>query len=171
MNFEIDISGCKLLNSPRSVDNRGFFHRIADTEWVDTQEDLKQVSYSHNVEKFTLRGLHFQFSKDSEFKIISVVAGSIYDVILDLRPESKTYLKHQTFVLKESDETALVIAPGIAHGFMTLQADTSLIYSMTSSFSKNNYAGVRWDDPKISINWPANPRSISDQDQSWPLLC
>jgi dTDP-4-dehydrorhamnose 3,5-epimerase len=170
MNNKISIAGCGLHPNTVHKDSRGYFRRISDSNWLPLQNDFKQISFSHSSKIHTLRGLHFQRSKDTEFKLVTVLSGSIFDVILDLRMESPTYLRHQISILNADVSQSLIIAPGVAHGFMTLEPNSIVHYSTTAIFEENNYSGIRWNDPKISINWPASPTEISTQDLNWPNI-
>jgi dTDP-4-dehydrorhamnose 3,5-epimerase len=170
MKTQLNILGCSLVTQTLHKDERGTFQRIADNVWIPGEPALKQISVSYNPLAHTLRGVHFQKSKETEFKIVTVLSGSIYDVIIDLRKESESYLKHQSLVIKAEDRRSLVIPPGVAHGFMTLEPNSIVHYSMTSKYEVSDYSGIRWNDPIFSIDWPFNPVVISQQDQNWPDL-
>jgi dTDP-4-dehydrorhamnose 3,5-epimerase len=162
--------GCKILDLYKFTDLRGKFIRIADSKNLPSDFHLNQVSISHNPKKFTLRGLHFQRSLSDEYKLISVLSGTIFDVLVDLRNDSETYLKHSTFVFSEKDYKALLIPPGIAHGFLTLKKNTTVHYSMSCEFDPSNYSGLLWNDDRLKISWPHKPKILSDQDQKWKPL-
>jgi dTDP-4-dehydrorhamnose 3,5-epimerase len=166
---ELSIPGAYLMNVGEHRDNRGSFRRLIDSKWLPENFNIEQASISKNTEKGTLRGLHYQTDQSSEYKVVSVVQGSVYDVLLDLRTDSETYASWEAITLVFTDSLSLLIPPGVAHGFLTLEPDTFIFYAMTSHYDVANYSGVRWDDPKFSIGWPSNPIKISAQDQNWPL--
>ncbi len=162
--------GCQILTLDKKHDERGYFCRLSDSSWLPSGFEFHQISVSINVSPLTLRGIHFQKSMDKEYKIVSVIQGEIYDVLVDVRPESNTYLDYWSANLSSEDSRAILVAPGIAHGFLTLTPNTIVHYSMSDKFSQVNYSGLIWDDPKIEIAWPHIPLIISNQDQNWKRL-
>jgi dTDP-4-dehydrorhamnose 3,5-epimerase len=120
---------------------------------------------------FTLRGLHYQKFPFSETKIIQCISGKVFDVILDMRKESSEYGKHITLEIGPSSEfQGLVVPSGCAHGYMTLEANSTLIYFMDNIYSAENSCGVLWNDQNLKIKWPFMPAVISKQDSKWPEL-
>jgi dTDP-4-dehydrorhamnose 3,5-epimerase len=170
MKSEELFTDCKLIKLDQKQDNRGYFCRLAESIWFPELQNFKQISLSTSKENYTLRGMHFQKSLDSEWKIVNVISGSIYDVLVDLRPDSDTYLQYWSCEISESNPWALVISPGFAHGFMTMSPHTIVHYSMSKEFDKSNYSGIMWNDPKLQIDWPHEPLRISEQDKNWELL-
>jgi dTDP-4-dehydrorhamnose 3,5-epimerase len=129
---------------------------------------LVQINVSHNVSRGTLRGMHFQLSPHEEAKVVSCTQGAIYDVVLDLRPESPTYLAWVAEELTAASRKALYIPEGCAHGFQTLIEDSQVLYLMSEYYAPGHGRGVRYDDPAFGIEWPLEVTSISDADRSWP---
>jgi dTDP-4-dehydrorhamnose 3,5-epimerase len=161
---------CKLIEINKISDNRGYFRRMSENTWLPKSQSLKQISISMNEETHTLRGMHYQKSLDSEWKIVNVIAGAIYDVVIDLRTNSETYLDHWAEEISDSNPKALIISPGFAHGFMTLSPKTIVHYSLSQEFDAQNYCGVPWNDPRLQIEWPFYPSKISEQDKQWNAI-
>lgn len=164
-----EISGCKFITGINHEDKRGTFYRIAEESWLPKGFHIKEISGAQNLKEGTFRGLHFERTMNSEYKFFRVTSGSVVDILLDLRPKSKTYLSHQKFVIRSQDGSSLLIPPGIAHGYLTLEPKTSVVYAMSIEFKKENYRGIRFDDPKFGIVLPKKPVEISEQDMEWPL--
>jgi len=129
-----------------------------------------QINRSYNKFKHTLRGMHFQKNPHAEAKIVQCLHGSIYDVLVDLRPNSPTYLLWQGLELSSNNYQALYVPAGLAHGFITLSDDSEIEYFMSEFFHPESASGIRWNDKKINIAWPFDPQIISDKDNTWPLL-
>jgi dTDP-4-dehydrorhamnose 3,5-epimerase len=169
---ETELSGVFILEPQILSDARGHFSRVwckEEFEKAGLNTDLQQSSVSFNLKQGTLRGLHFQEMPFGEHKIVRCTRGSIFDVVLDLRPDSKTYKKWLSFELTQDNYRMLYISPGIAHGFITLSDNTELSYDMMQKYNPVYARGVRWNDPKFNIIWPeARITVISDQDQNWP---
>lgn len=152
-------------------DERGFFARsFCEREFADKQlcSGLKQCNISFNKKKGTLRGMHFQIEPCREAKLVRCTMGSLYDVTLDLRPESPTFGKWEAFELTSSSRLALFVPEGIAHGFQTLEDNTEVFYQMSEFFNPAFARGIRWDDPAFNIRWPIPEKIISAKDQSYP---
>jgi dTDP-4-dehydrorhamnose 3,5-epimerase len=118
----------------------------------------------------TLRGLHYQAPPYTDAKLVRCTRGAVFDVIVDLRPASATYLRHCAVVLTEENRAAIYVPPGCAHGFLTLEDDTEVLYQMSVAEVTSAARGVRWDDPAFGIAWPAPPDVIAARDRAWPLL-
>jgi dTDP-4-dehydrorhamnose 3,5-epimerase len=118
--------------------------------------------------RHTLRGLHYQPSPNGETKLVRVSRGRIFDVAVDLRPASPTYRRWTAAELSAENLAALFISEGIAHGFLTLEPDTDVVYQIAPTFRPGHEAGVRWDDPAFGITWPAPPALISPRDAAYP---
>ena len=127
-----------------------------------------QTSLSRNTAAFTLRGMHYQPAPHGETKLVRAVRGRIFDVALDLRRDSPTYLRWTGAVLDAEEGQALFIPEGVAHGFLTLTADTDVLYQIAPMFTPGHGAGVRWNDPAFAIDWPATPEVISERDATYP---
>jgi len=129
-----------------------------------------QTNFSSNKKTGTLRGFHYQNAPFSEIKLVTCVSGTIFDAILDLRPDSQTYLKTFTIFLKSDSNKSLYIAKGVAHAYLTLEDNSAVTYQVSERYSKENTSGVTYLDPKVDVNWPISPTNISENDLSWNLL-
>ena len=126
---------------------------------------------SYNRHRGTTRGLHYQIAPFQEAKLVRCSRGVIYDVIVDLRVGSPTYLRWSAVSLSARKLTMVYVPEGFAHGFQTLEDDTEVFYQMSERYAPDSTRGARWDDPAFAIDWPAVDRRIlSEQDQSWPLF-
>jgi dTDP-4-dehydrorhamnose 3,5-epimerase len=153
------------------TDERGFFAR----SWCENEFEahgldsrLVQCNISHNIRKGTLRGMHFQAPPDAEAKVVRCTRGGIYDVVLDLRPESPTYKSWIAAVLTDANRNMLYIPEGCAHGFLTLEDETEVFYQMSEFYHAESARGVRWNDPAFNISWPGKVEVISQRDKTYP---
>jgi dTDP-4-dehydrorhamnose 3,5-epimerase len=161
--FEIHIE-------PKS-DERGFFARTwcqQEFQAKGLDAHLTQCNLSQNARKGTLRGMHFQSNPHAETKLVRCSKGAIYDVALDLRPESKTYRQWVGVNLTADKRNALYIPKGCAHGFLSLEDDTEVFYQMSDLYHPDSARGVRWNDPAFGILWPAKIEMISARDANYP---
>jgi len=166
---ELELQGAYVIEIERIEDERGFFARSwCQREFADAglKVDIKQANISSNIDKYTLRGMHFQKDPYQEVKIIRCTRGAIYDVIIDLRPNSKTYKKWVGVELTQSNYKMLYVPENFAHGYMTLEEDSEVMYFVSQFYTQAAEGGIRWDDPKIGIKWPVAPVNISEKDQS-----
>jgi dTDP-4-dehydrorhamnose 3,5-epimerase len=172
VNFvSLAIEGAFGVISATHVDVRGSLTRVWDTDSLLGSFDLIQSSIVLNPKPGTLRGLHFQRSPFSENKLVECVSGKVFDVIVDLREESKTYRQHLGLNLGPSENYLGIFVPaGCAHGYLTLEENSTLIYFMDREYSPENAQGLYWNDPILSINWPSEPTLVSDRDSKWPAL-
>ena len=174
MNFEeLSIKGCYLIQRNIPKDDRGYFSRLVDVEEFKENglnAEFVQISASQNYRKGTLRGMHKQTGDATEDKLVCCVDGEVFDVCLDLREDSPTYLQYCQAVLSSENGHALYIPKGCAHGFISLKDNSQLIYFMTTAYSPEHERGYRWNDPAFAIQWPMEPVIISPKDSSWPLL-
>ena len=129
-----------------------------------------QASLSENTLKHTLRGMHFQVAPAEEQKLIRCVRGAVHDVLLDLRPDQPSYLRHVAITLDSKAANAVFVPRGIAHGFLSLTDDAVVEYLIDTPYAPELARGVRWNDPAFGIAWPAAPKVISERDNAWPLL-
>ncbi len=166
-----EFSEVQLIRTEIHSDARGRWERMFDTKVISLERKLVQISHSNNPIEGTLRGLHYQVEPHAENKLVKCIRGRIFDVVVDVRPDSSSYLDHQTMELHASDGITLLIPPGFAHGFITLVNHCELIYGMDESFQSDSYKGLRWSDPKLNIEWPMQPKLISDIDQNHDLIC
>ena len=127
-----------------------------------------QCSISRNRAKGTLRGMHWQAAPDAEVKLVRCSRGSIWDVIIDLRPGSPTFLRHHGVELTEANQRALYVPKGFAHGFVTLEEDTDVIYQMSAYYVAGAGRGVRWNDPAFGISWPVADPIMNARDAGYP---
>ena len=167
------LGGTFLIEQERHADARGFFARTWCAEEFAEHglaAELAQCSTSYNRRRGTLRGLHYQVPPFAETKLVRCTRGALYDVALDLRPESPTFQSWVGFELTPENGRALYVPPGVAHGFYCLSDDTEVLYQISEFYSPEHARGVRWDDPAFGIEWPAAVEVVSEQDRSWPLL-
>ncbi|HEY4814661.1 MAG TPA: dTDP-4-dehydrorhamnose 3,5-epimerase [Chthoniobacterales bacterium] len=167
------LEGAWVVQLQPHKDERGFFARTFCAEEFAAHGLVKtfvQCNTSWNPRSGTVRGLHYQLSPSSEVKLVRCIAGAIFDVIVDLRPASPTYLQSYSAELTADNRSALYIPEMFAHGFQTLADDTEVFYQMSEFYAPQLGRGLRYDDPKLGINWPLSVASISTQDVSWPLL-
>jgi dTDP-4-dehydrorhamnose 3,5-epimerase len=132
--------------------------------------DFVQANLSTNRLRGTLRGMHMQKPPHQEVKLVRCIRGAMWDVIVDLRPESPTYRRWEGFELTDVNRHALYVPAGFAHGFISLTDDTHVFYLVSTPYVPGAEAGIRWDDPAIGIEWPMAPAVISGKDRIWPLL-
>lgn len=170
---ETPLRGAFVIDLERREDGRGFFARAfcADefgAHGIDMQ--IKQANLSHNRDTGTLRGLHFQRAPAQEAKFVRCLAGRLYDVIVDNRPDSPTYLQHFGAELSAENGRALYVPRGFAHGFLTLEPDTMANYLVDEVYTPGVEGGFRYDDPGLAIDWPRAAAVVSQKDQSWPLV-
>ena len=164
------LGGAWIIEPDFHEDSRGLFARtfcareFREQGLVDT---FVQCNTSWNARKGTIRGLHYQAPPSSEAKLVRCTAGALLDVIVDLRPDSPTYLQHVGVELTARNRSALYIPEMFAHGFQTLEDSTEVFYQMSESYAPKSARGLRYDDPKLGIRWPLPVASISDQDKSW----
>jgi dTDP-4-dehydrorhamnose 3,5-epimerase len=168
---ETPIKGAYIIEPEFLTDERGFFARSFCKEafqghGLDT--DIIQCNISYNKKKGTIRGMHYQAAPHEEVKIVSCTQGSIYDVMVDLRRESPTYQHWYAKELTDDEYQMIYIPKGCAHGFQTLEDDCRVYYQMEESYYPDCVRGIRWNDPKIGINWPLSVTIISKKDQSYP---
>jgi dTDP-4-dehydrorhamnose 3,5-epimerase len=168
---ETELPGAYIIEPQRIDDERGFFARTwCEGEFRDHGLDgrIVQCNISFNKKKGTLRGMHYQVNPHAETKLIRCTRGAIFDVIVDLRRESPTYMRHVVVVLTHESHKMLYVPKGFAHGFQTLEDDTEVFYQMSEFYYPASSRGFRWDDPAFRIGWPEATRTISMKDLSYP---
>jgi dTDP-4-dehydrorhamnose 3,5-epimerase len=169
---ETSLPGVFVIDLERHEDDRGFFARSWCRETLarrGLRADLAQCSYSYNTRSGTLRGMHYQAAPRAETKIVSCVRGAIYDVALDLRPESPTFRKWTAATLTADTLRMLYVPEGCAHGFQTLTPEALVHYQIADEYSPEHSRGVRWNDPAFAIEWPAaSERILSGRDAGYP---
>lgn len=168
---ETALKGAFVIEPERKEDERGFLARTWCVEEFASHglnSRLVQCSISYNKKKGTLRGMHYQAAPHEEVKLVRCTMGAIFDVVIDLRPDSHTYARHVSVVLSESNRHMLYIPEGMAHGFQTIEDDTEVFYQMSHQYEGGSARGVRWNDPLFGISWPPDNRIISERDQQYP---
>ena len=165
------LSGVVLIEPVRSFDERGSFARVwceREFEEAGLSSRVVQCNVSMNTAAGTLRGMHYQAEPHGEVKVVRCTAGRIFDVVVDLRPSSPTFRQWAGFELSPSNGHALYVPVGIAHGFQTLEDDSTVEYQMSEFFAPDHARGVRHDDPAFGIRWPREVSVISPRDASYP---
>lgn len=165
------LEGAFLIDLEKRGDERGFFARVfckEEFKAFDLETEIVQANCSLSREKGTLRGLHYQLSPAAETKLVRCLSGAIYDVILDIRPDSPTFGKSFGEILTPENRRMLYVPRGFAHGFLTLEKDSEILYLVSAAYSSTLERGIRWNDPQFSISWPMEPTVISDRDRSHP---
>jgi dTDP-4-dehydrorhamnose 3,5-epimerase len=170
---ETGLEGVKIITPARFDDERGFFsevynaHRFAEhglpTEWVQDNHALSR-------HKGTVRGLHYQVAPFEQAKLIRVARGAIHDVVVDIRPDSPTFRRHEAITLSADDWAQLLVPPGFAHGYCTLEPETEVLYKVSAVYSPDHERGIRWDDLALGIDWPVSPAEaiVSERDRRLP---
>ncbi|MEO9339260.1 dTDP-4-dehydrorhamnose 3,5-epimerase [Mesorhizobium sp. SB112] len=170
---ETPLKGLWIVEPVPVRDERGAFMRIfCINEFGERGLETRFVQHSHslNLKKHTLRGLHFQNAPHSEVKLVSCIRGSIWDVAIDIRPGSPTRNHWFAVELTAENQRQLYIPKGFAHGFQTLEDDTLVSYLISEFHAPDAASGMRYDEPAIGIEWPAQPSVISDRDLKWGYL-
>jgi dTDP-4-dehydrorhamnose 3,5-epimerase len=170
--IETALHGAFIVELQPHNDGRGLFARTFCAREFSAQKltgSFVQCNTSWNANKGTVRGLHYQVLR-CEVKLVRCTAGSIWDVIVDLRPNSSTYLQYVGVELTAINRRALYIPEMLAHGFQSLEDGTEVFYQMSEFYAPELARGVRYDDPKLRIPWPLPVSAISEKDQSWALL-
>ncbi len=168
---ETHLKGAYIIDPERIEDERGFFARTWDRHEFETLElnsSLAQCNISYNARRGTLRGMHYQVAPHEETKLVRCTAGTIYDVIIDLRPGSPTLREWLAVELSAANRRMLYIPPGYAHGFQTLEDHSEVFYQMAEFYAPDYARGVRWNDPAFGIIWPEVPQMIAARDQAYP---
>lgn len=159
----------------KKLDDRGYFQRISDQNEIEKicSANFIQSSVSFNSSKGTIRGLHFQAAPSKEWKYVTCLRGAIFDCIVDLRKNSATYGQHIEFELTQDNGLSVLIPPGVAHGFQTLENETLISYQMTDVFNESLARTLNWKDFSLDIKWPLDVTQISKSDTEglpWPVI-
>lgn len=171
--IETKLKGAFLINLNERVDQRGFFARtFCVNEFIEhgLKPTVAQCNLSFNYKKGTLRGMHYQTPPATETKLIRCTQGAIYDVIIDMRPNSPTYLSHIGVELTADNRLALYVPEMFAHGYQTLTSDTEVVYQVSEFYTPGYERGLRYNDPLLKIKWPLPVSEMSEKDATWPLL-
>ena len=169
------ISDVRVLTPKKHGDHRGFFSEVYNRKALaQAGIDIEFVQDNHSLsaEKGTVRGLHFQVPPFAQDKLVRVVRGSVFDVAVDLRKGSHTYGEHVSVVLSAEAWNQLLVPVGFAHGFMTLEADTEVVYKVSDYYAPDHDHGLLWSDPALGIRWPMAEEEavLSDKDRVQPTL-
>jgi|SRR5215813_318747 len=170
---ELPLKGAYLIEPQPHEDSRGFFARTFCAQEFSDQAlvgRIVQCNTSWNAVAGTVRGLHYQEFPACEVKLVRCTSGSLWDVIVDIRPGSPTYLEHVAIELSAKNRISLYIPEMFAHGFQTLEDETEVFYQMSEYYAPELSVGLRYDDPKLGINWPRPVSAISERDLKHPLL-
>ena len=169
---ETKLKGVHVIEVERLNDERGFFARAfcrREFEKHGLNTAVAQCNISYNRKKGTLRGMHYQVAPYCEAKLVTCIAGSIYDVIIDLRANSNTYCQWLAVELSAHGVGGMLYIPeGFAHGFQTLEDNTEVFYQISEYYAPECARGIRWNDPFFAIPWPDGPRILSDRDKAYP---
>ena len=168
---ETRLKGAVLIEPERREDERGFFARSwcrQEFQSHDLNPLAAQCNISFNKKRGTLRGMHYQVAPMAEGKLVRCTRGSIYDVIIDLRPGSPTFRQHMAELLTSDNYKMFYVPEGFAHGFQSLEDDSEVFYQMTQFYSPQHACGVRYNDPAFGIEWPISDPIISERDRNYP---
>jgi dTDP-4-dehydrorhamnose 3,5-epimerase len=164
------VRGAFLVQMEKKEDARGYFARsfcLAEFKAHGLNPHVVQCSVSVNRRKGTLRGLHYQAAPHEETKLVRCTRGAIYDVVLDLRRDSETFLRHVAVELTEHNGSAIYIPANCAHGFVTMADETEVLYQMSAFHAPESARGARWNDPTFAIQWPVTDPILNERDRLW----
>lgn len=167
------LSGAFVIEMEERADERGFFARSfcrREFEEHGLKPDVAQCNVSFNHAAGTLRGMHYQLPPAAETKLVRCTRGAIYDVIIDLRPDSPSYLQHFGVELSESNRLSYYVPELFAHGYLTLTPDAEITYQVGEFYTPGFERGIPYDDPSFAIAWPRPASVISDKDRAWPAF-
>lgn len=170
---ETKLKGAFILDLEEISDHRGFFARTfcaKEFEQHGLKPNIAQCNLSFNFQKGTLRGMHYQVEPAREAKLLRCIQGAIYDVIIDMRRDSPTYLEHVGVELSAENRRALYVPEQFAHGYQALTDGAEVLYQVSEFYTPGCEQGLRHDDPAFKINWPLPTSEISEKDANWPLF-
>ena len=168
--FPTTVDGAYLLELEPSEDERGYFARVKSREAFESRglvSDLSESSISYNRRRATLRGMHYQAAPHEETKLVTCVGGRIFDVIVDLRKNSSSYMQSYGIELSPEKRRSLYVPAGVAHGFLTLADDSYVYYQIGGEYAPEAARGIRWDDPALNVDWPLVPEVVSERDRGF----
>lgn len=169
--LETDIGGAFIIEMKQIADDRGFFGRTwcsEESRKRGLSDRIVQINTGVSTRAGTLRGMHYQLAPHAEVKVVQCTRGAVYDVAVDLRPDSPTFKRWTAVELTDHNYRSFYIPEGCAHGYLTLSDDAVLTYTTSQSYAPASAKGVRYDDPAFGIRWPDDIRVISTADRSWP---
>jgi len=170
---DLSLPGLKLIKRNIIDDERGFLSRLfcaAELSSIGLNESIAQITHTYTRKRGTVRGMHYQEEPHCDLKIVSCIRGSIWDVVVDLRSNSPTFLKFHAQLLSEKNCYAMLIPKGFAHGFQTKVDNCELLYFHTTAHNPMAERGLRYDDPLLEINWPDPITTISQRDKSYEMM-
>jgi dTDP-4-dehydrorhamnose 3,5-epimerase len=170
---ETKLKGAFIVDIERREDSRGFFARAFcqnEFEARGLKNTIAQANIGFNARKGTVRGMHFQYPPAAETKLVRCTRGAILDIIVDLRPESPTYLQHVAVEMNEDNQRALYVPERFAHGYQTLDDNTETSYQVGEFYTPGSEGGLLFTDPRLGLRWPLPVAAISDKDAAWQLL-
>ena len=170
---ETKLTGAFLIDIQPRSDDRGFFARTfcaREFEERGLKPSIAQANVAFNRRKGALRGLHFQYPPSAETKLIRCTRGAVLDVIIDLRPESATYLQHVAVELTADNHRTLYVPERFAHGYQVLEDNTETTYLMGEFYTPSDAGGLHYSDPRLAIDWPLPPVDLTQRDRDWPML-
>jgi dTDP-4-dehydrorhamnose 3,5-epimerase len=170
---ETKLSGAFIIELERREDDRGFFARaFCQNEFSDhgLKPVIAQANIGFNKQRGCLRGMHFQYPPAAETKVVRCTRGAVLDIIVDLRPESPTYLEHISVELTADNHRAIYIPERFAHGYQALEDETETSYQVGEFYTPDVEGGLRYDDPGLGLTWPLPVSEISEKDAAWSLL-
>src|ERR1043166_3099622 len=174
MKFEgTDFNGLYVITPEPFTDSRGSFARVfckSEFRQIGHEKEFVQLNHSWNTNKGLIRGIHYQVPPFSEIKLIRCIRGAVYDVVVDVRKNSPTFLKHFALEMSEQNKKMIYVPEGFAHGFQTLTDDAELLYHHTEYYRPGAEGGIRFDDPFLGVDWPLEVSVISERDSTHPLL-
>lgn len=167
------IDGLKLVQRKTLEDSRGFLSRFfcaSDYASYGFNKNISQINHTLTKKSGTLRGMHFQISPFAEAKVVSCLSGEIFDVAVDIRKDSPTFLNWYGVILSAENKRSLMIPEGFAHGFQTLTDNCELVYLHSAPYNKQSEGGINALDPRLNISWPLPVTDLSDRDKSHPMI-
>ena len=171
--IETPIKDLYIIEPELNQDKRGRFYRIfckKDFKTIEFSEDIVQINLSLTKKKGSIRGMHFQFPPKAEIKMVKCIQGSVFDVAIDLRENSPTFLKWHGEILSSENLKMILIPKGFAHGFQILEKNSELLYFHSEFYTPELESGIRYNDPKINIRWPLEITQISDRDKNFEYI-
>jgi dTDP-4-dehydrorhamnose 3,5-epimerase len=168
---ETAIAGAYIVDLEPGSDARGFFARVWSEEELAARgliTSISQMNISFSIRRGTVRGLHYQTAPHQEVKFVRCTRGAVFDVLVDLRPDSPSYLRWAGYELTQDNRRAMYVPKGCAHGYLTLCDDAEVTYSASAPYTPLAERGIRYDDDAIGIRWPLEVSVVSDKDRAWP---
>lgn len=171
--FETKLNGAFIIDLDQYSDHRGYFARafcVKEFNDKGLNTSVAQCNLSYCIQKGTLRGMHYQIFPANETKLVRCTKGAIYDVIIDLRSDSPTYLSHVGVELTAENHRAIYVPEMFAHGYQALTNEAEIFYQVSEFYSPQYECGIRYDDPKFNITWPLTISNLSEKDSHWPFF-